>query len=252
MSLAALTLGIDEAGRGPAIGPLVMAAVAVNTKTAAALTKAGLADSKSYGAGPAAHGTRSALANVIRQRAQWFTVEVIDVNVIDQRVFRGELNALERETAAMMISKAPACRRIFADGARMFEPMRMQFPHMICKDGAESLHAAVAAASVLAKCARDAIMAEIAAKYATDFGIIRGGGYVNDGTRDFLRAFAKRHADVPAELRMSWPHPYLEDLLDVESIRAARLKAAGIETSSTSLKKRGRMKTQESQLMLKL
>jgi ribonuclease HII len=252
MTVTALTLGIDEAGRGPAIGPLVMAAVAVNTKTAAALTRAGLADSKSYGAGPAAHGIRSALATVIRQRAQWFTVEVIDVSIIDQRVFRGELNALERETAAMMIGKAPLCRRIFADGARMFEPMRMQFPHMICKDGAESLHAAVAAASVLAKCARDMMMSEIAAKYVIDFGLIRGGGYVNDGTRNFLRAFAKRYGDVPLELRMSWPHPYLEDLLDVAAIRATRLKAAGIEPLSPSLKKRGRVKTRESQLMLKL
>ena len=46
-----LTLGIDEAGRGPTIGPMVMAAVAIDSKTAAALTRKGLRDSKAYGAG---------------------------------------------------------------------------------------------------------------------------------------------------------------------------------------------------------
>src|SRR5687768_7936280 len=46
-----LTLGIDEAGRGPAIGPMVMAAVVLDTPAARRLTRAGLADSKSYGAG---------------------------------------------------------------------------------------------------------------------------------------------------------------------------------------------------------
>ena len=46
-----LTLGIDEAGRGPAIGPMVMAAVAIDSKAAAALSRKGLRDSKSFGAG---------------------------------------------------------------------------------------------------------------------------------------------------------------------------------------------------------
>ena len=46
-----LTLGIDEAGRGPTIGPMVMAAVAIDSKAAAALTRKGLRDSKAFGAG---------------------------------------------------------------------------------------------------------------------------------------------------------------------------------------------------------
>ena len=41
-----LTLGIDEAGRGPAVGPMVMAAVALDSRDAAALTRKGLRDSK--------------------------------------------------------------------------------------------------------------------------------------------------------------------------------------------------------------
>jgi ribonuclease HIII len=54
-----LTLGIDEAGRGPSIGPMVMAAVALDTRAAAALTRAGLTDSKSYGAGSRSRSARA-------------------------------------------------------------------------------------------------------------------------------------------------------------------------------------------------
>src|SRR5580704_17787994 len=63
-----ITLGIDEAGRGPAIGPMVMAAVAIDSRTAALLSRKGLRDSKTYGAGDDAHAIRSELAAEIRTR----------------------------------------------------------------------------------------------------------------------------------------------------------------------------------------
>jgi ribonuclease HII len=94
-----LTLGIDEAGRGPVIGPMVMSAVVLDTSAARALTRAGLKDSKSYGASPKARARRAQLAEEIRGRAQHCSVRVIDVTVIDRRVKKGELNVLEREVA---------------------------------------------------------------------------------------------------------------------------------------------------------
>src|SRR5690349_12722429 len=102
-----VTLGIDEAGRGPAIGPMVMAAVALDSKAARGLTRAGLADSKTYGAGPDARELRAELAARVRKVARFVTVEVVDVPQIDERVMRGELNVLEREVAARMIERAP-------------------------------------------------------------------------------------------------------------------------------------------------
>src|SRR4249920_3174262 len=94
-----LTLGIDEAGRGPAIGPMVMAAVALDSRAAAALTRKGLCDSKTYGAGDEAHEIRSNLAAEIRLRATFVAVIEVEHTEIDERVLRNELNVLERELA---------------------------------------------------------------------------------------------------------------------------------------------------------
>lgn len=199
-----LTLGIDEAGRGPILGPMVMAAVALDPPAARALTRAGLADSKQYGAGAEARARRAELAALVRARACFVTVEVIDAAEIDARVAHGELNLLERERAAKMITLAPTCARIIADGAKMFAPLREQFPALRAYDRGEERHAAVAAASVVAKDLRDAWYVGMCARYRDQFGEVAGGGYLNDATRSFLRAYRDRHGDLPPETRRSW------------------------------------------------
>jgi len=208
-----LTLGIDEAGRGPAIGPMVMAAVALDTKAASRLTRAGLRDSKSYGVGDDARARRAEMAACVRDAARYVRVEVIEVAEIDARVACGELNVLEREVALRMLEPAPRCDRIIADGRRMFAALAARIDGFEAHDEGESRHAAVAAASVVAKVQRDALFEAIRARYVEEFGPISGGGYVNDGTRRFLRAYAERYQALLPEARRSWPHPYLVDLL---------------------------------------
>ncbi|HEX7598918.1 MAG TPA: hypothetical protein VF518_11930, partial [Polyangia bacterium] len=44
-----LVLGVDEAGRGPALGPMVLAAVALDGKGATLLARHGVRDSKAFG-----------------------------------------------------------------------------------------------------------------------------------------------------------------------------------------------------------
>ncbi|MBA3542682.1 MAG: hypothetical protein H0T79_23905, partial [Deltaproteobacteria bacterium] len=156
-----LTLGIDEAGRGPAIGPLVMGAVAIDSKAAAALTRAGLRDSKSYGAGEEAHAIRCELAAKIRERALFVRTIVVEHHEVDERVSRKELNVLERELATTMIEAAPQVDRIIADGKRMFAALALRFDNFESHDNGEDQHAAVAAASVVAKVLRDQRFAEI-------------------------------------------------------------------------------------------
>jgi ribonuclease HII len=200
-----LVLGIDEAGRGPALGAMVMAAVAVDPAAARRLSRAGVTDSKAFGAGPDAHAKRQALYEIVRAHAVWIAIDVCDVEVVDAYVARGELNVLERERAAAFIRGAPPCRRIIADGKRMFLPLRQEFPHLEALDRAETRHVAVAAASICAKVRRDELFAIIAARYAPEFGLVAGGGYVNAATRAFARAYVRRHGVLPPEARHSWP-----------------------------------------------
>ena len=210
-----LTLGIDEAGRGPSVGPMVMAAVVVDSRTAAALTRKGLADSKTYGAGEDAHALRSALAGEIRARATFVALIEVEAAEIDARVTRGELNVLERELAVKLIDQAPRADRIIADGKRMFAPLCARYEGFESHDNGESVHAAVAAASVIAKVRRDERFAEIRARYEVELAVgpITGGGYANAATRRWVRAYVERHRRLPDEARRSWPHPYVHDLI---------------------------------------
>jgi ribonuclease HII len=208
-----LTLGIDEAGRGPTIGPMVMAAVAIDSKAAAALTRKGLSDSKTYGAGDDAHAIRCELAGEIRKRAVSIQTVVVSHATIDERVCRGELNVLEREIATQMIENAPACDKIIADGKRMFSALALRFEKFVSMDRAEEAHASVAAASVIAKVLRDDLFNEIRRRYEPEFGPITGGGYSNAATRTWVRAYVEKYGKLPDEARRSWPYPFCADLL---------------------------------------
>ncbi len=208
-----ITLGIDEAGRGPAIGPMVMAAVAIDSRTAAVLTRKGLRDSKTYGAGDDAHAIRSELAAEIRTRAKFVATIEVEHTEIDERVMRNELNVLERELATKLIERAPSCDKIIADGKRMFSALCLRYAHFISCDHAEDAHASVAAASVVAKALRDERFNRIRARYEPELGPIAGGGYSNAATRAWVRAYVVRYRRLPDEARRSWPHPYVHDLI---------------------------------------
>jgi ribonuclease HII len=200
---------------------MVMAAVLLDTRAARALTRAGLRDSKSYGPPEKARQIRCELAARVRELAAFVAVRVVEVDEIDRRVARNELNLLERELAAELISGAPTCHRIVCDGRRMFGPLTAQYPHLEAWDRGESRHAAVAAASVIAKTLRDELFEAVAARYRDSFGSIAGGGYVNAATRAFLRAYASRFGCLPPEARRSWPYPYLSDLLPAGALQPA-------------------------------
>ena len=62
--------GIDEAGRGPVLGPLVVAGVVLRPQRASALTRRGVSVSKEFGAGEDARLKRAELAGHIRQLNQ--------------------------------------------------------------------------------------------------------------------------------------------------------------------------------------
>jgi ribonuclease HII len=202
-----LVLGVDEAGRGPALGPMVLAAVVLDEKGAALLAGKGVRDSKAFGSSSGAKDKRAILKKLIEEHAVWVGIEVCDVEAIDEYVSRGALNLLERERAVRLIDGAPACGRIIADGRTLFSPLLARYPHLRAHDKAESVHTAVAAASICAKAQRDALFEEIARRYEPEFGPLRGGGYVNHLTHAFVAEYVRRHGHLPPEARASWPWP---------------------------------------------
>ena len=208
-----ITIGIDEAGRGPILGPLVMAAVALEPRRAAKLTRAGVCDSKAFGAGPDAHAHRSELAERILDCAEAFAIVVIDVAEVDRAVRHGCLNKLEQRNAEVMLRRLPPGDKIIADGKKLFSPLRQRWPQLRAVDYAEQAHCSVAAASILAKVRRDELWHCIERRYRPDFGAIDGMGYVNAGTKRFLRAFIERLGGIPPEGRRSWPWDFASDLL---------------------------------------
>ncbi len=199
-----LTLGIDEAGRGPVLGPMVLAGVLLSPRAASALTRAGVTDSKRF-VGPTAHAARSQLIPRILAHATAVHVRVAGVEEVDAHASRGELNVLERAIAREILTRiGGSATRVLCDGARLFGPLCAEHPHLRALDRAEDAHAAVAAASLLAKVRRDELFACIVARYRKRFGLLTGGGYVNAPTMRFLAAHLDTHGRLPPETRSSW------------------------------------------------
>lgn len=152
--------GVDEAGRGPWAGPVSAAAVILDP----ADVPAGLNDSKKLG-----EGRRTALEVEIKARALAWGVGFASVEEI------AELNILQATGLAMRraveaLSLAPAF--ILVDGSYRFD---LPAPLRPVVKG-DSLSASIAAASILAKTARDRVMVELDALWP-DYGFAAHKGY---------------------------------------------------------------------------
>lgn len=185
---------------------MVIAVVGLDRGASISLAKRGVCDSKGFGAGEAARQKRAELATIVRERAPLHAVRVVEADEVDRYTYRGMLNALEREVVRDLLVQlgVTADDRIVCDGANMFAPLQTFFPQLEAVNKGESEHVAVAAASILAKDARDEAFAAIAARYEPEFGELRGGGYLNAATRAFLDAYEAKHGALPPEARKSW------------------------------------------------
>lgn len=201
-----LTWGVDEAGRGPILGPMAIGVVAVDRAATRRLNTLGVADSKSFGSTADGRARRAELAAKIMEVVVKARVRLVQVEEIDHYTFRGQLNALERRVVLELLASLEADRqhRVFADGARMFSPLLAHYPRLKAVDNGESAHVSVAAASILAKHERDRAFSIIAQRYEPEFGEMRGGGYLNKATNKFLDAYRERYGGLPPEARKSW------------------------------------------------
>lgn len=153
--------GVDEAGRGPLAGPVVVAAVILDPRRPIA----GLADSKVL-----AETQREALAPQIRARALAWSVIAVDVDEIERlNILGATLAGMSRALAALAITPTLA----LIDGNRL--------PKVLCCParaivGGDASEAAISAASILAKTARDRIMRDLDPLHP-GYGFVRHKGY---------------------------------------------------------------------------
>jgi ribonuclease HII len=137
-----LTAGVDEAGRGPLAGPVVVAAVILDP----ANPIEGLDDSKRLSA-----ARRELLFPLITQRAiAWSVVEVSAEKIDALNILQATLWGMQQAVARL--SSKPY--RILIDGNRA-PPLDGEVHTIV---GGDRLEPAISAASILAKVSRDNIM----------------------------------------------------------------------------------------------
>lgn len=133
--------GVDEAGRGPLAGPLLVAAVVLGPETPLA---AELDDSKRL-----PPGRRAELAVRIRQEAVAWSIWRVSARLIDRL---GIVEAVDRGMRGAVASLSPRADGVLVDGNRL--PPGLGVPGRAIVDG-DRIAASVMAASILAKTARD-------------------------------------------------------------------------------------------------
>ena len=167
-----IVAGVDEAGRGPLAGPVVAAAVILDP----AVRIEGLADSKRLSA-----GRRAQLDLEIRERALSFAVARVGADVIDAvNILRATMQAMREAVDEL----DPSPDEVLVDGNRC---PALPYPARAVVRGDASV-AAISAASIVAKVARDREMIEMDRRYP-EYGFARHKGYGTRAHQDALLRF---------------------------------------------------------------
>ena len=204
--LKTLIAGVDEAGRGCVIGPLVVAGVMVEAEVLPILTELGVKDSKLL-----TPQKRELLYPAILQLTEKVhTIKVppceIDKVVGTVRQLH-KLNRLEAQTMAQVI-EALKPDEAYVDAA---DTVEHRFGHhiqeclkiktrIVSRHKADRIYPVVSAASIIAKVERDREITKLKVDYG-DFG----SGYLTDEkTVAFLRQLIERSDEYPSFVRKSW------------------------------------------------
>ena len=172
-----LEAGVDEAGRGPLVGSVFAAAVILPPD----YDLAGLADSKKL-----SEKKRDALAEAIRRQAVVWCVASADVaEIAELNILHAAMLAMRRAVEGLVVPP----QKVWIDGNRVPEGLAVEAEAVVKGD---DKIAAISAASILAKTARDAEMYALAERYP-QYGFDKHKGY---GTAAHLAAL-KQYGALP-------------------------------------------------------
>jgi ribonuclease HII len=201
-----LIVGVDDAGRGPVIGPLVIAGVLIDDSQIPSLRALGVKDSKKL-----TPRKRERLSEEIKETVlkYWWvelSPEEVDRIVIDGTRLR-RLNWLEARAMAQVIEHLqPEVAYVDASdvleeryGQQILEFLLAKIK-VVSEHHADARYPVVSAASIIAKVHRDEMVAELRSRYG-DFG----SGYPSDPkTRSFLAELLRENGSLPSCVRRSW------------------------------------------------
>ena len=201
-----LVAGVDEAGRGCVIGPLVVAGVAIKAENLPLLIELGVKDSKLLSA-----KKREEMYPEIIQITESYNIIKVLPNQIDKAVLSSrtlhKLNRLEAQTMAKII-EALKPDEAYVDAADVLEHRFGNHirecltikTKIIAQHKADRTFPVVSAASIIAKVERDKEIANLKVEYG-DFG---SGYLTDDKTMVFLKRLLVENGDYPDCVRKSW------------------------------------------------
>lgn len=195
-------LGIDEAGRGPVVGPLVLCGYMIDDSKKEKLRKLGVKDSKLLAA-----KKRAALFPRLKKLADGHGVIKIGAAEIDSLRTTSNLNRIEIEKMQMLINRLMPDKVVIdapevntANFARKIKSKLECECEIIAENFADRNHPEVAAASVIAKVERDREIRRLHRLHGNF-----GSGYCSDPrTVGFLKDWLKRNKELPDFVRRSW------------------------------------------------
>lgn len=200
-------VGLDEAGRGSLVGPLVVGAFALPDYTdtdARKLVELGVRDSKLL-----SPSERRRIFGLLRQHGSWATASASPER-IDRYVHRGKLNFLEVDLMASLVVRLGAHRvevdACDPDAERFGRVLRARVEEhggdvrVLSRHKADRDLPLVGAASIVAKVTRDRAIERI----RRQSGLALGSGYPSDRTtRDCVEALVQG-GKIPRWVRRSW------------------------------------------------
>ena len=202
-----LIAGIDEAGRGPCFGPMVIGLSVIEKKDEAKLKKIGVKDSKEI-----SPKKRSELFSEIQNICTEKIIDIIEPIEINDLMTRESLNEIEAIRIAKMINSLKtkpetiyvdspdSSKGKFEKRIRKYLKKEKQQIKIVAENKADSKYVVVGAASILAKVTRDMEIEKITER----FGDIGSGYPADPKTKKFLNDYVKREKKLPPFSRIFW------------------------------------------------